>query len=328
MKKTLIYLLCAAVMGLAPSHAKEPVAASSVHVSLSQGKAAASLVAVPVYPPGDMQKGIFKDVKNVAPYKADDKPAWHVVNIPIVLTARGKTKSGEKEPANYIGELTVTAYLLFRAPEDKSSDSSSKADKEAKKYSVVEKTITYQNILLDVKGGKREEGQPVGYAEMCVGLFFPRMEAYKIVGSDNAADEIVKPGRFVGYAVEAKFKGARCPEAKVEKSSATGQGTTLTSKLFDTKLKRELGSASWWKGKTSEHFRSTDVKAFCISETPMAPFYAAFYPATKPIYGEPQESSTDSTADPTLAPVMPAGDSSDSSSSSRSTSSSGTSSRI
>lgn len=294
-------------MGLVPAQAKqtnEAVEATSVHVAINQTKASSTLIASPIYPPADVQKTMFRDVKNGTALKQDDKPAWHVVNIPIVITGRGKSKDGDKEPANFVSELTITAYLLYRAPKDKNIESTSKADSEAKKFCLVEKTITYVNIPLDSKSGKRESNQAIGYNEMSVGLFFPRAEAYKITGSELAADEMVKPDRFVGYAIEATFKGTHCPEAKVDKSSP-GQGATLSSKLFDGKLKREIGTATWWKGRTREHFRTTDVQPLCISETPFAPFYSGYYPATKPLYGEPVKAGTDSSegTDPTLAPV-------------------------
>lgn len=325
MNKTLIYLFCAALVGLIPAQAKqanEAVEATSVHVSVNQGKASSTLVASPLYLPVDVQKNIFRDMKNGTPLKQDDKAAWHVVNIPIVITGRGKSKDGDKEPGNYVSELTVTAYLLYRAPKDKTIESTSKADGEAKKFCLVEKTITYVNIPLDTKSGKRESNQPVGYNEMSVALFFPRAEAYKITGSEQAADEMVKPDRFVGYAIEATYKGTHCPEAKVDKSSP-GQGATLTSKLFDSKLKREIGSATWWKGRTREHFRPTEVQPLCISETPFAPFYGSYYPATKPLYGAPElPGSKAGETDPTLAPSADLTSETSTSSSSSSSSSS------
>lgn len=322
MNKTFFYLFCAAVVGLLPTHAKESVEATTVHVSLTQGKAAATLEASPLSAPPT--GNIFKDMKGTSfsALKIDDKPMWHVVNIPITVTARGKTKDGDKAAANYISELRVTAYLLYRAPEPpKQGKSSSKsADSDAKKFCLIEKTMTFVDIPLDTKSGKREAKEEVGYTEMSVGLFIPRSEAYKITGSDDPASEMVKSGRFVAYAVEASFRGAPCRKVEISGQSSTSAGLTPNSKVFDNKLKKDVGTATWWKGKTREHFTATDAKVLCISETPFAPFYSSFYPATRPLYGAPDvgEATSTTTTDPTLAPVTEStSDSSTSSSSTR-----------
>ena len=320
MKKTFIYLVFSALLGFLPAHAKEVVEATKVHVAINQNKVGSSADLAPLPMP---QNDVFKGVKNGVPLSSlsnDEKTAqWHVLNIPITITATGRNAQNKTAPASCVNELTVTAYVIYKTPSaggKSSSKGSSKSDKGAN-YSIIEKTITYVNIPLD-KSTKVESGNEVGYADMSVGLFIPRTSGFKITGSDVPSD-LTKSGVVCAYAVTAMFRGAPCDRVDIKALGSTkAVGVTPNSRIFEPALKKIVGDALWWKGKTHDSMTPSEAEVMCISETPFAPFYYTYYPATKPLYGSPSNSAADSgtPAAPDALPVPPDSGSSSSSSSS------------
>lgn len=277
MNRTFLYLFLASVIGMLPVHAKGgAVEASHVHLLLNH-KAADAVQPMAMGQPSSAFKDVYRGFKGgaLSSLKDEDQPQWFVVNIPITIAARGKNTDGKYAPAAYISELTVKAYLLYLSPAGTS-----------KKYSIVEKEITYVDIPLNTKSVSREGKHDVSITNFSVGLFVPRTTVYRMTGSDDVRD-FSKGGnnsRIAGVAVEATYKGAPCVKIDIS-SGSYGAGATEFSKLYTSDLKKELGSNKWWK--KPELFAAGDVKMLCISETPYAPFYSGYYPATKPMYGAP-----------------------------------------
>ena len=271
MNKPFFYVLFAALVGLSPAFAAQEMAdeATDVTVSLNYKNIGPKPEVTGLASPTVASFG-----KNpISSVKGDDKSAWHVVNIPIVIHARGRLKEGGKAAARFVRELKVQAYLLFKRPAGDDDKDKSVADR----YSLIKKEITYVDIPL--VSGKNSDNKEVGVAEMCVGLFIPRMTNYFIVGK-NDPERIARS--LVGYAVEASFNDAPCNPAY----TADKKGENPNGVIFNKKEAKFSGTP-WWKERSKDNFVNPGVEVLCISETPFAPFYSPFYPATKPLYGSP-----------------------------------------
>lgn len=263
-----------------------------------------------------------KDWKNSLPDQGATKP-WFVINIPIEICATGTTplykgskSKSETLPARYVNELTVTAYVLFKKSDkaiDKSKTSDGKGASPANYY-LLKKEITYVNIPMG-KNAKKDDGfkdlkEGGGYAKMNVGLFLSPAAVLKLSGYDETQETDPKCLNVAAVAIEPTFKGLPCRPI-VKNSDSRLTAIALVSTVYDKDLRKKKafsGEKKWWVG--SEEFAKTDAELSCISETPFAPFYAAGYPATKPLYGSPSSAAKSTPAETTAlgsdkAPTAP-----------------------
>ena len=121
---------------------------------------------------------------------------------------------------------------------------------------LMQKTMTYVEV-------------PVGDIE--VAAFISPADARKIAEKEKGD----LSGKLQAIALEVEFNGDNCVKAG-----------TNPSHIFEAQLKQKL-SGRWWK----KRGETKGAELRCISETPLAPFYAGRFPATKPIYGAPTGSS-------------------------------------
>ena len=297
MKKLSLYLLFVSVLGISPLHGAEKWAAdaSDVRVNLSLEDARPEIKAVPI----QVDKVLLQDkritdlMKNAKSVFKPVKQDWYVVNIPIEIKALGRKenkKTGKSElcPARYVDELKIKAYVLVE-------NGKSKKDSEPKgeDYFLLEKELTYVDIPMESvakKGGDGfTESDGAGYAKMSVGLFISPAAAMKLSDTPDKADAKFK---VVAVAIAPTFKGSPCRTIPKDPKKAP------MDFVSDQKLYRLLKtSTQWWKGATASHFVKTSTQLLSIAETPFAPYYACWYPALKPMYGEaPAASSSSSSA--------------------------------
>lgn len=298
MNKAYLYLLLAALVGLCPVHAKNSEVADVVHVSLNHKNISGPQKFVALAPPSD--KDIFKPCGRMGLTSLEDtkdNQRWFVLNIPICITGAKRVKGSSYKAATVVPELTVKVYLIYRSKDskrDKKDPAVKEPESEAAKFRLVEKEITYVDIPLK-KGSKKEKSADVGYVEMSVGLFIPQTVATLMTGDENPEKTTSSADLTIaGYAIEPSVKGSPCKAVGDPIVSATPD-RRANDKLFDPTLEKRLKGIDWWKSKAKEHFPvPPDVRLLCISETPFAPFYGSFYPATRPLYGEPAASGSSS----------------------------------
>ena len=175
-------------------------------------------------------------------------PAWHYVRIPYEL--QGKCRDSEKTPL-YVDELKVHAYLVF-------------AVGGGDKLILLDKEITYVNIPLTPKSDVSEN------KNVQAAVFISPSDAARICGQTGRVDRVDLSGKLAAVAVEFQFKGADCSKPEAE-----------ADVLVDKKMKNRL-KKGWWK---KEDKAGIGVNLCAISETPFAPFYAATFPPTSPMYG-------------------------------------------
>lgn len=303
MKKSFLSLILAAVAGVLPAHAAVQWANEATRVVLSldiQKAVQPEIMNLPQAPGASPFTQISSPLSSL---KGDDMSLWYVVNIPVSLQAVGRDKDRKSAPARYVKELTVQTYLLFAKPKEKRTSKPVKDQGTIDKFWLIKKEITYVNIPTEKIAVKNENGHDVGRAEFSVAVFLPRVSCGILMGGYadfDKADEIKKPGHLVGYAVEATFNGEACLPIPSKKTNLPS-GTTRNSKVFDSKLQKEFGNASWWKErKNGQNLEDPGVDVMSIAETPYAAFGGRFYPQVKPMYGSetamPSPSASDASA--------------------------------
>lgn len=316
MNKPLIYLVLSALVGLCPLYAKPAEVATHVNVSLNHRSISGPQRFTPLRPlfsglnKKDRVDEIFKEAKvpplsSLKDYK-DNR--WFVFSIPVCISASKRESANVTKAATLVPELSFKVYLLYKPKTSKADASEAKGEKsDAAKYRLLEKEITYVDIPLDRGVVKKEGSRDAGYAEMSIGLFIPQTVANVMMGDDDPS----KAGsgndlQVAAFAIEPKFKGSVCKEVGVAGVSYS-KGKRPFDYIADKSLERILMPSSssskksnWWDadGKVKGHFPvPTAARLLCISETPYAPFYGEAYPATKPLYGEPESSEPEKQED-------------------------------
>lgn len=299
MKRATSFLLLASAIGFSPLYADDTWAVDAVKVSVNLDQSALTS-AVPTKQISGVGAQPDKGAMLVdKPSSALAEQRWTVINLPIEIKALGKAekkKKGEstleEAPARYVNELKVKAYVLFEKHE---SVKKGKGKIDPSDYFLLEKEITYVDIPMEKvakKGGKGfEEKSGSGYAKMNVGLFLSPAASLKVTGQANHANAVPK---VVACAIEPTFAGVTCKY--IPKLSSNESAVTAMSYVADQKLKKQLDGNRWWQGSTAGRFdHSIDgAEMLAISETPYAPLYAAFYPATKPLFGSASAASSSS----------------------------------
>lgn len=298
MKKSFFYLILASTLGFSSLYGAEEWASEAsevqVNICLEDLQPKAEVLSLSK---GAAGGDAFKDMRVKLTGQA---PSWYAINIPIEIRAMGvatiKSKSGggekrEKRPARFVKELKVTAYVLFKKDPDV-ADKSSNPD--PSDFFLLQKEITYVNIPMEKnikKGGDGFDKGGAAYAKMSVGLFLSPYSVMKLSGSEK----IDAVPRVIGVAIAPTFNGLPCRAIMRRSSKASPMSHVYSD--HDKKMAKKLGDTQWWKGNTAGHFAAVDAELLCISETPWAPYFAAAYPATRPVYGAPS-SLQDTTTKP------------------------------